>query len=369
VDSNGSPPDHRPSRPFAAQKKAEHVPGRSVVRTIRDLDAEAHRAAGQDTPTDQWRFHPFLHQARSTASRPTTPTAGTQIIEPDHAALKRSALAHLPTGVVTANAAWLVLPVLASTSTSGRRTGCGRTRTHVVGPTAKYGRSKASLVSAGPVFLSLECLVTARCAESRRLPGGRGRCAAGPLGTPVPPRKHPTEDAENWSLAPAVLAAPTLDSASTLHAIAQSEFAEHVVTWDLTVVSLRKRALAISALERPRAMSMSTASSRSVRDLSSCGLVAPGRGRPTSRRTSRSVIAGASNVSPAATTRTASASCSGRTSLSRNPLAPGPHGGLPADRRVAESPSRRVADEEMSGRPRTVHGQPAPVLPGHTRHR
>jgi hypothetical protein len=114
VDSNGSPPDHRPSRPFAAQKKAEHVPGRSVVRTIRDLDAEEHRAAGQDTPTDQWRFHPFLHQARSTASRPTTPTAGTQIIEPDHAALKRSALAHLPTGVVTANAAWLVLAVLAS---------------------------------------------------------------------------------------------------------------------------------------------------------------------------------------------------------------------------------------------------------------
>src|SRR4051794_6829486 len=50
VDSNGSPPDHRPSHPFVAQKKAEHVLGRSVVREILDLDAETHRAAGQGHP-------------------------------------------------------------------------------------------------------------------------------------------------------------------------------------------------------------------------------------------------------------------------------------------------------------------------------
>jgi hypothetical protein len=51
VESNGSPPDHPPSRPFAAQKKAEHVPGRLAVRTILGLlassiaGAERHSAA------------------------------------------------------------------------------------------------------------------------------------------------------------------------------------------------------------------------------------------------------------------------------------------------------------------------------------
>src|SRR3954451_24320272 len=49
------------------------------------------------------------------------------------------------------------------------------------------------------------------------LPRLRGSCGARPLGTPVPPRKYPTEDAENRSPAPAVVAAPALDSAHPLH--------------------------------------------------------------------------------------------------------------------------------------------------------
>ena len=49
------------------------------------------------------------------------------VIEQVNAGLKDSALAHLPSGVFTANAAWLVLAVMAFNPP--RRLGCGRQRT------------------------------------------------------------------------------------------------------------------------------------------------------------------------------------------------------------------------------------------------
>ena len=62
---------------------------------------------------DTWRFHAFF-----TTSTLDTVTAdkthrGHAIIEQVHADLKNSALAHLPSGVFAANAAWLVLAVMA----------------------------------------------------------------------------------------------------------------------------------------------------------------------------------------------------------------------------------------------------------------
>src|SRR4051794_38535031 len=47
---------------FAAQRRADHVEGRLVVRRIPDLNAAAHRA-GQDTLFDTWRFHAFFTTA------------------------------------------------------------------------------------------------------------------------------------------------------------------------------------------------------------------------------------------------------------------------------------------------------------------
>jgi hypothetical protein len=101
---------------FAAQRKADHVQGRLVVRRIPDLNAEAHRAAGQDTLFDTWRFHAFFTtadpQLLDTVAADKT-HRGHAVIEQVHADLKSSALAHLPSGVFTANAAWLVLAVIA----------------------------------------------------------------------------------------------------------------------------------------------------------------------------------------------------------------------------------------------------------------
>ena len=80
------------------------------------LHADKHRAAGQDGLFDVWRFHAFF-----TTTDPTlldTVSADQvhrrhAIIEQVHADLKNSTLAHLPSGVFTANAAWLVLAVIA----------------------------------------------------------------------------------------------------------------------------------------------------------------------------------------------------------------------------------------------------------------
>lgn len=105
-----------PFTAFAAQKKADHVPGRLVVRRIPDFNAEKNKAAGQDTLFDVWRFHAFFTTADPTVLDTVAADKthrGHAVIEQVHADLKNSALAHLPSGAFTANAAWLVLAVIA----------------------------------------------------------------------------------------------------------------------------------------------------------------------------------------------------------------------------------------------------------------
>jgi hypothetical protein len=96
---------------FVGRKKAERIHGRLVVRRIPELNAQA--GAGQQTLFDTHRFHAFF-----TTSALDTVTADKThrqhaIIEQINADLKDSALAHLPSGKFTANAAWLVLASIA----------------------------------------------------------------------------------------------------------------------------------------------------------------------------------------------------------------------------------------------------------------
>ena len=105
-----------PFTAFTSKKATEQVPGRLVVRRIPDLNAEKKKADGQGTLFDTWRFHAFF--TTTDPAELDTVTAdkthrGHAIIEQVHADLKSSALAHLPSGKFTANAAWLVLAVIA----------------------------------------------------------------------------------------------------------------------------------------------------------------------------------------------------------------------------------------------------------------
>ena len=111
-----------PYTAFTSRKKAEHLPGRLVVRRIPELNK---KNLQQPTLFDTHRFHAFF-----TTSSLDTVTAdkthrGHAIIEQVNADLKHSALAHLPSGVFTANAAWLVLAVMAFNLTRAAATIAG----------------------------------------------------------------------------------------------------------------------------------------------------------------------------------------------------------------------------------------------------
>lgn len=97
---------------FTSRKKSERVPGRLVVRRIPELNQDK-KNVDQPGLFDLHRFHAFF-----TTSTLDTVTADKThrahaVIEQVNADLKNSALAHLPSGIFTANAAWLVLAVMA----------------------------------------------------------------------------------------------------------------------------------------------------------------------------------------------------------------------------------------------------------------
>jgi hypothetical protein len=121
--------------PFVAsgsQPPVRQTPGRLVVRRIPELNP-----TDQDGLFDVWRFHAFF-----TTSDLDTVTAdkthrGHAIIEQVHADLKHSALAHLPSGVFAANAAWLVLAVIAFNLTRAAATLTGGRSATATTPTLR----------------------------------------------------------------------------------------------------------------------------------------------------------------------------------------------------------------------------------------
>ncbi|HEY8914204.1 IS1380 family transposase [Lacisediminihabitans sp.] len=100
-----------PFTAFSSRKTSERIVGRLVIGRIPELNP--FDGDGQPTLFDTHRFHAFF-----TTSDLDTVTAdkthrGHAIIEQVNADLKDSALAHLPSGTFTANAAWLVLATIA----------------------------------------------------------------------------------------------------------------------------------------------------------------------------------------------------------------------------------------------------------------
>ncbi|OSC22657.1 IS1380 family transposase [Mycolicibacillus koreensis] len=96
---------------FTSRKTSEQVPGRLVVRRIPDLNSSG--SDGQQSLFDVWRFHAFFTTTDLDMITADRTHRGHAIIEQVHADLKNSALAHLPSGRFTANAAWLVLAAIA----------------------------------------------------------------------------------------------------------------------------------------------------------------------------------------------------------------------------------------------------------------
>lgn len=98
---------------FRSRKKAERVEGRLVVQRIPDLNPNK---VEQPTLFDIYRHHAFFTTTDKTVMGTVVADKTHRahaIIEQVHADLKGGPLAHLPSGVFTANSAWLVLAVIA----------------------------------------------------------------------------------------------------------------------------------------------------------------------------------------------------------------------------------------------------------------
>ena len=103
-----------PFTAFTSKKKSLHTTGRLVVRRIPELN-DAKRASGQDPLFDLFRYHAFF----TTVDRDRFDTVAADqihrrhaIIEQINAELKNGALAHMPSGVFNANAAWVGLAAI-----------------------------------------------------------------------------------------------------------------------------------------------------------------------------------------------------------------------------------------------------------------
>jgi hypothetical protein len=143
-----------PFTAFTSKPKNQQVPGRLVVRRIPELNQDK-KNVDQPGLFDLHRFHAFF-----TTSAPEvldTVTADKThrrhaVIEQINADLKNSALAHLPSGVFTANAAWLVLAAMAFNLTRAAAT--------ITGP----GLAKATTATIRRKIIS----IPARIASSAR---------------------------------------------------------------------------------------------------------------------------------------------------------------------------------------------------------
>jgi Transposase DDE domain group 1 len=96
---------------FSSRRATEQIQGRLVVRRIPDLNPAP--GDGQQSLFDTWRFHALFTTTDLDTVTADKVHRGHAIIEQIHADLKDSALAHLPSGRINANAAWLVLAVIA----------------------------------------------------------------------------------------------------------------------------------------------------------------------------------------------------------------------------------------------------------------
>jgi hypothetical protein len=94
---------------FRSRRKSEQVQVRLVVRRVKDRNIPPN----QGELFTAWRYHAFITDSTLELEQTEKQHREHAIIEQVNADLKDSALAHLPSGSFTANAAWLTLAAIA----------------------------------------------------------------------------------------------------------------------------------------------------------------------------------------------------------------------------------------------------------------
>ena len=128
---------------FTGRRKAEHVTARLIVRRVRRLNPATRARGGQDELFAAYRYHAVFTDSPESMLTAEAQHRDHAIIEQVIADLKDSALAHLPSGVFTANAAWLASAAIAHnlTRAAGALAGSIHAR-------ARTGTIRARLIAA-----------------------------------------------------------------------------------------------------------------------------------------------------------------------------------------------------------------------------
>jgi hypothetical protein len=92
-------------------KKGQAVTARLIVRRVRDLNKKA--AAGQDELFPAWRYHAVLTDSPFELVQAEGQHRGHAVVEQVFADVTSGPLAHMPSGVFAANAAWLAIAAIA----------------------------------------------------------------------------------------------------------------------------------------------------------------------------------------------------------------------------------------------------------------
>src|SRR5580692_10695735 len=94
-----------------ASKKGQAVTARLVVRRVRDLNKQA--GAGQDELFQVWRYHAVFTDSPFELIQAEAQHRDHAVVEQVFADVTSGPLAHMPSGVFTANAAWLSIAAMA----------------------------------------------------------------------------------------------------------------------------------------------------------------------------------------------------------------------------------------------------------------
>src|SRR3954454_4220665 len=97
---------------FTGRRKTEHVTARLIVRRVRRLNPK-HVPPGQTEAFAVYRYHALFTDSPESMLAAEATHRDHAIVEQVIAELKNGPLAHLPSGIFTANAAWLVCAAMA----------------------------------------------------------------------------------------------------------------------------------------------------------------------------------------------------------------------------------------------------------------
>jgi len=138
---------------FTSRRHSEHISARLIVRRVKRLNPKE-VPAGQGDLFSVWRHHAVFTDSRELMLAAEATHRDHAIVEKVIAELKNGPLAHLPSGQMNANAAWLVLAAISFNLTRAAGTLASRfharattatIRTHLIAVPARIARSARRL--------------------------------------------------------------------------------------------------------------------------------------------------------------------------------------------------------------------------------